>query len=381
MRGSGDLRVRLATPADAATIAEIHNQGIEDRIATFETALRSARDVEAQLAEKGERFPTVVVERAGHVVAWAGAGPYRSRAAYAGVAEHSVYVARGARGIGAGRVALEGLARECEARGFWKLVSRIFPENAASLALHERAGFRTVGIYRRHGRLEGRWRDCVIVERLLGEAAAALDDAEASAATTGGVPGEVAGPAALPSRAAPGPAGATARLRRVLFLCTGNSARSIMAECALNRWGAGRFRAFSAGSHPRGEVHPVAIALLRELGYPTEALRSKSWDEFARPDSPPFDFVFTVCDQAAGEACPLWPGQPVTAHWGVEDPAAFTGPPDAERRLFERVYRALEHRIRCFVGLRLDDLDAPTLRRRLEEIGLHPTGGDAPQST
>jgi phosphinothricin acetyltransferase len=166
--------VRLATPADAAAIAEIHNQGIEDRIATFETARRSTREVEAQLVEKGDRFPTVVVEREGRIVAWAGAGPYRSRSAYAGVAEHSVYVARSDRGIGAGRAALEGLAREYEARGFWKLVSRIFPENTASLALHERAGFRTVGVYRRHGRLEDEWRDCVIVEKLLG--AAAVDD-------------------------------------------------------------------------------------------------------------------------------------------------------------------------------------------------------------
>ncbi len=166
-----EIRARLATPADAAAIADIYNQGIEERIATFETALRSPRDVEVTLAEKGDRHPTVVVERAGQVVAWATAGPYRTRPAYAGVAEHSVYVARHARGTGAGRAALEALAREYEARGFWKLVSRIFPENAASLALHERAGFRTVGVYRRHGRLDGQWRDCVIVEKLLGSAA------------------------------------------------------------------------------------------------------------------------------------------------------------------------------------------------------------------
>jgi L-amino acid N-acyltransferase YncA len=165
------IRARLATPADAAAIADIYNQGIEERIATFETAPRSPRDVEVTLAEKGDRHPTVVVERAGQVVAWATAGPYRTRPAYAGVAEHSVYVARHARGTGAGRVALETLAREYEALGFWKLVSRIFPENVASLALHERAGFRTVGVYRRHGRLDGQWRDCVIVEKLLGPAA------------------------------------------------------------------------------------------------------------------------------------------------------------------------------------------------------------------
>jgi L-amino acid N-acyltransferase YncA len=165
------VNVRLAARADAAAIARIHNEGIEERIATFETTPRAAEDIEAQLAEKGDRYPTVLVERDGQVVAWASAGPYRTRPAYAGVAEHSVYVARSERGTGAGKVALEALAREYEARGFWKLVSRIFPENVASLALHERAGFRTVGVYRRHGRLDGEWRDCVIVERLLGEAA------------------------------------------------------------------------------------------------------------------------------------------------------------------------------------------------------------------
>lgn len=170
------LRARLATRSDAAAIAEIYNQGIEERIATFETALRSAQDIEAQLAEKGDRYPTVVVEQDGRVVAWAGAGPYRARPAYAGVAEHSVYVARDARGSGAGRAALGALAREYEARGFWKLVSRIFPENTPSLVLHERAGFRVVGVYRRHGRLDGQWRDCVIVERLLGPAARGPDE-------------------------------------------------------------------------------------------------------------------------------------------------------------------------------------------------------------
>jgi phosphinothricin acetyltransferase len=165
------LAPRLATVADAAAIARIYNQGIEERMATFETAPRSATQIEAQLAEKGDRYPTIVVERAGAVLAWAGAGPYRARPAYAGVAEHSVYTAREARGTGAGRAALEALIREYGARGFWKLVSRIFPENQASLVLHERAGFRVVGVYRRHGRLDGQWRDCVIVERLLGDAA------------------------------------------------------------------------------------------------------------------------------------------------------------------------------------------------------------------
>ena len=165
------LRVRLAIGPDAAAIADIYNQGIEERIATFETALRSAQDVEAQLAEKGNRYPTVVVEVDGRIVAWASAGAYRARPPYAGVAEHSVYVARHARGAGAGRAALDALAREYEARGFWKLVSRIFPENTASLALHERAGFRVVGVYRRHGQLDGQWRDCIIVEKLLGAGA------------------------------------------------------------------------------------------------------------------------------------------------------------------------------------------------------------------
>lgn len=166
------LTVRLATVEDAAAIARIHNEGIAERIATFETDPRTAAQVAAALVDKGDRYPTVVVERDGVVVAWAGAGAYRSRPAYAGVAEHSVYVARTARGSGAGRAALEELCRVYAERGFWKIVSRIFPENTASLELHARCGFRVVGVYRRHGRLEGAWRDCVIVERLLGEAAA-----------------------------------------------------------------------------------------------------------------------------------------------------------------------------------------------------------------
>jgi L-amino acid N-acyltransferase YncA len=161
------LRTRLATPADAGAIAAIYNEGIADRIATFETEPRTAAQLAAQLAEKGDTFPTVVVERDGRIVAWAGAGAYRSRPAYAGVAEHSVYVARAARGTGAGRAALEALCRAYGERGFWKIVSRIFPENTPSLALHERCGFRVVGVYHRHGKLDGQWRDCVIVERLL----------------------------------------------------------------------------------------------------------------------------------------------------------------------------------------------------------------------
>ena len=162
-----ELSTRLATPEDAAAIAAIYNEGIADRIATFETEPRSARQIAMQLAEKGDRFPTIVAEHDGRVIAWAGAGPYRARPAYAGVAEHSVYVARSARGNGAGRVVLDALCRAYAERGFWKIVSRIFPENTASLALHERCGFRVVGVYKRHGKLDGEWRDCVIVERLL----------------------------------------------------------------------------------------------------------------------------------------------------------------------------------------------------------------------
>ena len=161
------LSTRLATTADAAAIAAIYNEGIADRIATFETEPRTAEQLATQIAEKGDRFPTVVVERQGQVVAWAGAGANRTRPAYAGVAEHSVYVARAARGAGAGRAALDALCRAYAERGFWKIVSRIFPENVASLALHERCGFRVVGVYKRHGKLDGQWRDCVIVERLL----------------------------------------------------------------------------------------------------------------------------------------------------------------------------------------------------------------------
>jgi phosphinothricin acetyltransferase len=159
--------LRLATAADADAIAMIYNEGIADRIATFETEPRTPARIAARLADKGDHHPTIVVERDGRVIAWAGASAYRSRPAYAGVAEHSVYVGRAARGTGAGRAALEELCRVYAALGFWKLVSRIFPENTASLALHERCGFRVVGVYRRHGKLDGEWRDCVIVEKLI----------------------------------------------------------------------------------------------------------------------------------------------------------------------------------------------------------------------
>ncbi len=162
-----NITTRLATPADAAAIAAIYNEGIADRVATFETEPRTPEQIAALLTDKGDKFPTVVAERDGTVIAWAGAGAYRARPAYAGVAEHSVYVARAARGTGAGRVTLIALCRLYAERGFWKILSRIFPENTASLALHAKCGFRVVGIYRRHGKLEGQWRDCVIVERLL----------------------------------------------------------------------------------------------------------------------------------------------------------------------------------------------------------------------
>jgi protein-tyrosine-phosphatase len=162
----------------------------------------------------------------------------------------------------------------------------------------------------------------------------------------------------------------TTRVFNVLFLCTGNSARSIMAECALNRWGKGRFKGLSAGSPPKGAVHPITLELLRKLNYETSHLRSKSWDEFARPDSGALDFVFTVCDRAAAQECPVWPGQPITAHWGVADPAAFRGGEEEQRRLFLRAYRELENRIKLFSSLRLDALDGLALQPKFREIGV-----------
>jgi phosphinothricin acetyltransferase len=164
------LKVRNATVDDAAAIARIYNQGIEERIATFETEPRTPADILAAMEQRSDRFPTMVAERDGKVVAVAWIGPYRSRACYDGIGEFSIYTERSARGAGAGRVLLATLIEECERRGFWKLVSRIFPENTASRALCRRLGFREVGIYRRHARLDGEWRDCVIVEKLLGEA-------------------------------------------------------------------------------------------------------------------------------------------------------------------------------------------------------------------
>jgi arsenate reductase len=159
------------------------------------------------------------------------------------------------------------------------------------------------------------------------------------------------------------------RVLNVLFLCTGNSARSVMAECALNRWGKGRFRAFSAGSHPKEAVHPLTLELLAQLDYDTANLRSKSWDEFAQAGGLELDFVFTVCDNAAGEVCPVWPGQPITAHWGVRDPVAFEGPVEDKRRLFYRIYLELENRVRLFASLPFGSLDRMALARHAAEIG------------
>jgi len=154
-----------------------------------------------------------------------------------------------------------------------------------------------------------------------------------------------------------------------LFLCTGNSARSIMAEAILNRISKGKFKAYSAGSQPKGEVNPHTIELLRSLGYDTSGFRSKSWNEFARPGAPPLDFVFTVCDNAAGETCPVWPGQPMTAHWGVPDPAEAQGS-DAEIALaFKDAYRMLQRRIEIFVALPLRSLDRLSLQAKLKDIG------------
>jgi protein-tyrosine-phosphatase len=155
----------------------------------------------------------------------------------------------------------------------------------------------------------------------------------------------------------------------VLFLCTGNSARSILAESLLNHWGKGRFRGYSAGSFPKGQVHPISIALLKQVNLPTEGLRSKSWDEFATPGAPPLDFIFTVCDNAAGEVCPVWPGTPMTAHWGIEDPAAIEGT-DAEKwAAFRKALLELENRIKVFIHLPVATLDKIALQRRIEAIG------------
>lgn len=155
----------------------------------------------------------------------------------------------------------------------------------------------------------------------------------------------------------------------VLFLCTGNSARSIIAEALIEHWGKGRFNGFSAGSFPKGAVHPRALDLLGRLDLRTDRLRSKSWDEFARPGAPVIDFVVTVCDRAAGEVCPIWPGNPITAHWGVPDPAAIKGSEARRQAAFRDAYRQLEARIKLFVALPIEKLDRMALKRRADEIG------------
>jgi arsenate reductase len=161
----------------------------------------------------------------------------------------------------------------------------------------------------------------------------------------------------------------TEKVYDVLFLCTGNSARSIIAEAGLNRLGNGKFRAFSAGSQPKGEVNPYTLDLLRGLNYETDGLRSKSWEEFAKPEAPRFDFIFTVCDSTAGGSCPIFPGKPATAHWGIPDPAAATGTEAEVALAFKDAYRMLCRRIETFAALRLDKLDDLAVQQRLREIG------------
>ena len=159
------------------------------------------------------------------------------------------------------------------------------------------------------------------------------------------------------------------RIYKVLFLCTGNSARSIMAEGILNRLGKGRFSAFSAGSHPAGKVNTFAIEQLKHAGLPTDGFRSKSWDEFSSPDAPQLDFVFTVCDNAAGEVCPVWPGQPMTSHWGIEDPAGIEGSDTEKKHAFSVAFTQLNRRISIFLSLPFTKLDAMSLKRELDTIG------------
>jgi arsenate reductase len=162
------------------------------------------------------------------------------------------------------------------------------------------------------------------------------------------------------------------RIFNVLFLCTGNSARSILAQSIINHLGGGRFKGFSAGSQPKGQVHPYALDQLASLGFPTASMYSKSWDVFAAAGAPPMDFVFTVCDDAAGEACPVWPGQPMTAHWGIPDPAAVSGSEIEKRTAFRAAFASLENRIRLFISLPFDSLDRMALQRRLDAIGARP---------
>jgi arsenate reductase (thioredoxin) len=174
----------------------------------------------------------------------------------------------------------------------------------------------------------------------------------------------------------------TDRSFNVLFLCTGNSARSIMAEAILNKLGAGKFRAYSAGSQPKGQVHQETVWLLQSLGYDTSGIRSKSWSEFAKPGAPSLDFVFTVCDNAAGEVCPVWPGQPMTAHWGIPDPAEAKGNPAEIALAFKDTYRMLNQRVGVFTALPLRSLDSLSLQNKLSEIGrMQRVTAKAPEPT
>ena len=162
------------------------------------------------------------------------------------------------------------------------------------------------------------------------------------------------------------------KIYNVLFLCTGNSARSILAESIVNKLGKGKFRGFSAGSHPKSQPHPFALTLLRHLDFPTDGLRSKSWDEFAAPNAPHLDFVFTVCDNAAGEVCPHWPGQPMTAHWGIPDPAAVEGTDVEKMTAFRQAFKAMETRITLFLSLPIASIDRMRLKERIDAIGKMP---------
>jgi arsenate reductase len=162
----------------------------------------------------------------------------------------------------------------------------------------------------------------------------------------------------------------------VLFLCTGNSARSILAEALVNHWGRGKFVGFSAGSSPKGQVHPIALELLKHMKMPTDGMRSKGWDEFAQPGAPKLDFVFTVCDNAAGELCPVWPGQPMTAHWGVADPAATCGSETDKWMAFRKAFHELESRIKVFTSLPIRTLDKVKLQERLRDIGKIETSAE-----
>jgi protein-tyrosine-phosphatase len=162
------------------------------------------------------------------------------------------------------------------------------------------------------------------------------------------------------------------KVYNVLFLCTGNSARSILAESIMNKWGKRQFRGYSAGSHPNGKVNPLALDLLRQLEFPTEGLSSKSWDEFAGPAGVHFDFVITVCDNAAGEACPVWPGTPVTAHWGIPDPAAVEGSEMEKKAAFAQAFKAMDRRIKLFLSLPLASIDQLRIKERMDEIGRTP---------